>query len=345
MFCWRIQAAVLCYCACLWLCRELWHVTRDAFQSVALLLMAACTASSIFWSLKIATENTAETLLYVYLASLLRAHRTQSGLTWLVVGGITVAATLNRPACATLIVPAVAVALAIRRRVSIWRTLGPLLAGLLLAWAPWCIRGAVRYGAFLPLTTQAPYSFLSELGEFSVVIDGHQVGTSLTKLQIDHRSEFENDYQSMCAARMIAWAWITQNPGEFAYRAVSRAAYSTLQDTVALTRVRRSPLAESPVARWLPDRGVGQLILGAIGMIWLARKHRILLLSGISILLPWSASICFIGAPRLLDPAIPLLLHAACCFAVSTIKGLIAGRISSSKQDSKVMTRHRREQG
>jgi hypothetical protein len=316
---WRIFLGLLTFLALLWLARELRHLTCRLWPGALLILLVALSRSSIFWSLKVATEGPGEAFLYGLAAACLRLLRIRTGSSAFLLGLLLSAAFLTRANFATLL-PVLGTMVLLRRdgegiRIPWgWRLdlrAGLLmLAGLSLLWVPWMARNARLYGAVVPFTTQAPFTFLGEIEPFEVPgPDGDLVSSDQEGLMTRLARESRNDHEAMRYAQAVVLDWISSNRSVYPKMIRRRALRSFKARRIYLTQVPRKHLFAGPIEFLLVDKSPFFLLSGLLGYLcWACSSSPRLALLPLLCLLPWATSLPFLGIPRMLEPFVPLLL-------------------------------------
>ncbi|MFN8542840.1 MAG: glycosyltransferase family 39 protein [Candidatus Binatia bacterium] len=304
-----------------WLCVELAQATGRRWPALLLLWLVACTKSSIFWSLKMASEGPAEAVLYWAVAATLRALRMPRPGWWLTAGLLYATAVLTRPIFApvALLGPPVALVTALLERgrgfvppITLRRAtaLAAVMAlGVGIGWAPWLVRSYRLYGHVVPLTTQGPYSFIFELGAVTLrPPDGLPFEATCESLQAEAPSRFPNDYEASRWAQGLVAGWVAENWPYYLRTYALRIPRTAADLTVTLTRVSRTELFRGPLDQVLPDK-TGWLFLGGIGGLVVATcALPRLSIWALACLGSWVFGMVTIGEPRIVEPIVPMVL-------------------------------------
>jgi hypothetical protein len=323
---WRIALALATFLSVLWLARELYLASRCHLYSIALIGCVAVAKSSIFWSLKFATEGLGEAFIYLVCAALLCTHRTKDSV-WpsFILGMASALALLNRPNL-VLVMPLIFSASTVkfsgmRRMLSFrLRNFCGLALGCSCVILPLAIRTYSLYGTVTLSPTQGPYSFLWELGAVPVTLpSGEQTTRTAQQLQEEAPRLFANDLEASSYAKGIVRTWIVRNWNDLYPKLIRNRFFSTIQQRdIALSRVPRTQLFPGSLERVLIDKSPLLFALGSIGLILLALRLRgAIHILPATALLPWGFGILFMGDPRMLEPSIPLILFG--CAAMGGI--------------------------
>lgn len=318
---WRFCLAVVTFLSALIFALELRKATKNNIISVGFLIVVAISKSSIFWSYKFATEGIAEALIYCALAlslALLREQRPRPLLA-LALGVTFMIASYNRPST-IIVAPILALVILLRgasfkNLPSIRQNLPNLLyftSGVLAIILPFAIRSYSLYGHVLVSPTQGAYSFIWELGKIEVKEDdGSTVTKDVFDLQGEAATKFANDYEASNYARKFARAWLSKNwDGDYPKIIRNRFFTSIWQYDIALSKVPRTQiLPDSTAGLLLVDKSPIFILLGAIGLGLFCFSHGLFWIVVPSMaVLPWLFGVFFISDPRLLEPALPLVL-------------------------------------
>ncbi|MBK7865294.1 MAG: hypothetical protein IPJ65_43195 [Archangiaceae bacterium] len=315
---WRWVLAMLTFSTLCWLCFEVFFLTRRAWLAFGIMAMVALSKSSIFWSLKIASEGLAEAAVYLAIAATLLAERLGQRWPYVLTGFSYAVALLTRPVY-VVIAAVVAPLLLLRELVRRRQTRGPftralvipalVYLGIALGWAPWLGRSLWLYGHVVPLTTQGPYSTMWEYGTFTVTIDGQPVTTNTFQLQADAPKNFRNDYESSQYAGRVLSAWVRANWVDLLKRILNRIPQVVLDRSEALSQVPRETLFPgSRLERLLFDKSLFVVVTGVLGMLLLSWRFRPLTIVPVICLGSWALSVVALGLGRMIEPVLPMLL-------------------------------------
>jgi hypothetical protein len=324
---WRIAQTTFVFAAAAWLAREIYLRSTSHVLALGLLCCVALARSSIFWSLKPATESIAEGFVYLMPACALWHARRLNPVSAATLGIVIVVATLARPNFLVLLPVFILWLLWLhwprgKRNSSTKVVLGGFCLGVALTWSPWIARNYSLYSAFVPISTQGPYTFLWELGRVKATLpDGTKVETTVQQLQQDAPKNFKNDYEASRYAEALIRGWLSEN-WKLYLRLVIHRGWQQLTDTTEyLTKVPRDRLFIDGVEPLL-DKWPPLVILGLFGLAVLAVGK------------PWAAPIAlvpwfvwpfgalFIGYSRMFEPLLPLTL-----FGVVAVAYLGAGQL------------------
>lgn len=328
---WRLALALTTFLSLLWLAREVYLASRCYMYSLALIGCVAVAKSSIFWSLKFATEGLGEAFIYLVCAALLCTHRTKDSV-WpsLILGMASALALLNRPNL-VLVMPLIFLASTVkfsgmRRMLSFrLRNFCGLVLGCSCVVLPLAIRTYSLYGTVTLSPTQGPYSFLWELGAVPVTLpSGEQTTRTAQQLQEEAHRLFANDLEASTFAKGIARTWVAQNWSDTYPVLIKNRFFSTIeQRDIALSKVPRTQLFPGSLERILIDKSPLLFTLGSIGLVFLAlRFGGVLHILIATALLPWGFGILFMGDPRMLEPSLPLVLFGNAALAVLIVEGI-----------------------
>jgi hypothetical protein len=326
---WRIALALTTFLSVLWLARELYLASRHCIYSIALIGCVALAKSSIFWSLKFATEGLGEALIYLVCAALLYSHRAKDSI-WpsFILGLASALALFNRPNL-ILVMPIIffagTVKLFTMRRMPIFRLKNfcGLTLGCFCMVLPLAIRAYSLYGTVTLSPTQGPYSFLWELGAVPLTLpSGERTTRTAQQLQEEAPKLFSNDLEASRYAKTVVRGWIAQNWRDFYPRLIRNRFFSTIeQRDIALSRVPRAKLFSGSLDRLLIDKSPLFFVLGAIGLALLAlRFGGALHILFATTILPWGFGILFMGDPRMLEPSLPLLLFGGAALTIMVVE-------------------------
>jgi hypothetical protein len=336
---WQWMQALVTFAGLVWLAREVRVLTGTSWLAVGLVWVVALSKPSVFWSLKYAQEGVAEGFTYCGLAGSLWAMRAPSVPRFAWLGALSGTALLCRPQFVVLmwIVPLVFVGANIGRhrtgvpsRRRLIGLVGVFVGSMALVWAPWVARSYVLYGAFLPMTTQAPYAILWELGDQWVEVP--KVGlvtTSVTVLQQEALQRFRNDYEAYRYADAVATAWLRANWRGLPELAARRVTRSVVDRDVHLTQVSRAVLLPGLWNAALVDKGEWVVGAGLVGFaVFVARWGWVGSLLPLVVLTPWLTTTVQIGYARYFEPSIPLILFGdvVLVWAVAGTVVRLAGR-------------------
>lgn len=320
---WQIFLAALTVGGAWWAGYEFSRAAERRWILPAFLFVVAFSRSSIFWSLKFATEGTAEAFLYYAVASTLRAYRTRSLVSFMLAGMFVAISQFNRSNF--IIIPPLLIAglllemgmQAIRERSlrAAWRSnaMAAILAfGLALAivWAPWIARSYNLYGVPLVSTTGGPYHLIFELGDINIRMpDGHLIVNN-NQLLSDSSKWFANDLEASKYATVVFKTWLAQHSAEYIRILGARVHEQLFMQSVWLTKVPRDNLFNSRIEWLLLDKKPVLLVLGLLGLILLpfTSGRKILVLVPLLVLAPWLLTIPVVGTSRMFEPVIPFVL-------------------------------------
>jgi hypothetical protein len=328
---WQILQLVLVTTGLVWAAVEIARVTRRPWLAVALVWVVALSKSSVFWSLKLATEGVAEGLIYVCIGATLTAFRRGTLLAFLLLGALYTAAFLARPNFFA-IVPAVFLLVggwpvsAVRGRRA--RLLAALALGVLITWTPWLVRSYRLYGHVVPFSTQSPYSFLWELGDVTVTLDDGALETrNVSQLQAEAPARFASDYEAHIHARRFVSAWVAANWRSFPSLYLFRIERTLSDRTIYLTKLSREQLFAGPLNAVLIDKTPGASVVGIAGLVAMSIAWgRALAVVPILAIGPWLSGMCFVGYARIAEPSVPVFLFGNVVWVQLAVDWLRSGR-------------------
>jgi hypothetical protein len=317
---WRMFQATLTFAATLWLAYEIYLNSGSRALAFALLFGVALSKPSIFWSLKLAREGLHEVLVYALSACFLFSVRTRRSILLVPLGILTAALFLNRANSLPLL-PIVALMITVSFLTRIagsnrahWRpgvmALIVFSSGVALLWTPWIIRSWNLYGEPVLLSTQGPYGILWELGEISVSLaDGKRITTDVNRLQQEAGVSFTTDLAASKYAGEIALAWLRGNVNKLPALSLSRVETTIYDRSIYLTKVPRQNLYGNYIDRLLIDKTPFRVFAGLLGLLILGLLYRwefLFLFAATTV--PWLSAAVLVGYPRMLEPAIPMIL-------------------------------------
>jgi hypothetical protein len=173
-------------------------------------------------------------------------------------------------------------------------------------------------------TTQAPFSFMTDLGHMEMLRSGVEVRMDLQELQDDLRRVKRDDREAMEEAACIVWEWIRTDPGRCATKVLHRLGNSWCGHSITLTTIPRDRIIGGVVEVVLLDRCALLLALGGLGLAMLGMKMRRGWIVIACVMVPWCASAVFVGEPRMLEPFVPLLISGVIWLVV--VGGPVLGR-------------------
>lgn len=317
---WRLFQTTLTFTASLWLAYEIYIISGSRVLAFGLLFAIALSKPSIFWSLKLAREGFHEMLVYALSACFLRSARTRKPIACLTTGVLTAALFLNRANSLPLMpVAALLVGLsfwpwASARDRAKWGTMVIALiafsSGVALLWTPWIIRSVKLYGEPVLLSTQGPYGLLWELEEITVSLEGgRKVTTDVNRLQQEATIQFPTDLAASKYAREVAVAWVRDNLNKLPTITLGRIRRTIYDRSIYLTKVSRQNLYDNFIDYLLIDKTPYTVLSGLLGLLILGRLYRWELLSLFAaVTVPWLSAAVIVGYPRMLEPAIPMIL-------------------------------------
>jgi hypothetical protein len=330
---WRVAQATLTLTATLWLAWEIRVATDRTWLALGLVWIVAVAKPSVFWSYKLAQEGTAEAFIYLCAAAVLWAVRRPNPWRFSLLGVLFTTAILNRPQFLVYLPLLPALLFLVRGKVRHPRRLVALTLAFLLAvgitWSPWIARSYALYGAFVPISTQGPYSFLWDLGQISVDVPGvGRIVTDAGTLLHGAAQRFSNEYEAYQFANRVAHAWLQANWTTLPDIVAWRAQRTLFDRTIYLTKVSRTQMLPGSWDRFLIDKGRWSVVTGMLGLSllpWLGVPA--LLLLPYIVLAPWLFSLFFFSEPRLLEPSLPLILYgnlALMPVAAAGVRGALA---------------------
>jgi hypothetical protein len=323
---WRVAQTLFVFLAAVWLAREIYLRSASHLLALGLFCCVALARSSIFWSFKPATESVAEGFVYLIPACALWHGRRLHAISAFALGFLMVAATLARPNFLILL-PVFALWLlwlhgfAWKANSRARAAIGASCLGVALAWSPWIGRNYVIYGAFVPISTQGPYTFLWELGDVVVTLpDGTRVKTNVQKLQDEAGSSFKTDYEAARYAGHLMRSWLKENWKPYLRMVVGRAWRQLTDRTEYLTKVRRDKLFVTDGFEPLLDKRKPLVILGLLGLAAFPVRR---LWAVPIILVPWCLwpfGALFIGYSRMFEPLVPLVSFGTVVLVYLTVQ-------------------------
>ena len=318
---WRVALGALTLLGVLWAAYEIAKVTNRHWVGLLLLVVVALSKSSIFWSLKFASEGAAEMLSYWSISLFLFSLRTKRAGAFFILGLVVMAAVLNRPQSLPILPLYFLLAifllakrgrdLATRRSKNVYVLSSAFILGVSVCWAPWLARSWKLYGHVLAFSSQGPYSFLWELGSVS---NRAGIVTDVTQLQKEAPKKFANDYEAEEYAQEFVSAWLSAHYFDYPELIFSRIGRSFNEQGIDLSKVSRSALFSSDIDGVLLDKDHAIALSGIAGLIVLIFYHLELGVLLISSLAPWLFGALFISSPRLLEPYIPIILFGNCAW-------------------------------
>ena len=311
---WRVFLAALTFIGLSWLVFELIKVTKSKFLAISLLWVAALSKSSIFWSLKIASEGPAEMLAYLSLAATLFALRKKSFFSFMITGLIYAAAFLNKPsyiANPILFLFFFPIFEFLNKRIKsladfskIIGLICALILGVVLAWSPWIIRSYMLYGRPCLLNTHQTFTFFWDLRGRIKLDDGKKMPIS----EIRKNTNFKNDSEFSEHGNYLIRQWLKNNRDYYYKLYWERMRVSAFENWITLTKVSRSQLFPNLLNELLIDKTPVIIISGIIGLLALTILFpNYLYVFPIITLAPWLCSLLFGKHPRYLEPSLPII--------------------------------------
>lgn len=315
---WRIFQLTVTLTGLLWLSYELWQQTNRRFYSVALIWIVTLSQSSIFWSLKLAREGLAEGLSYITIAITLLTFRRPTIYNFFIAGILYMIASFNRVNFLVMI-PFFIILFFWIKKTSIKKEfkrylllIACFLLGIGLIWAPWIIRNYQLYHHFFPLATQGGNTFLWELGDVEMTdVNGQIEMMDIKTLQSEAEERFSDDYEYYVYTQQVVARWISQHWREYPLLIAQRIYHSAVDTKISLTKVSRQDIFPGSWDIILFDRQIILILIGFLGLILFSWKYPSVTIIFMTALFPWLATTIFIGYPRMLEPAIPLILFGA----------------------------------
>lgn len=281
----------------------------------------ALSKASVFWSLKPSTETIAECLAYCFIATAMNLLRRRSILMYAINGFVASLAMLNRPANLALVIGGGVVCTILfisgsdmRRHLAAW------LMGLMLLWAPWTCRNFTRYGTIVPVTTQAPFSFLSDMGDFAVWDNGVLRHVTPSRLHDELESSCRDDLDAMRQASRYVMLWIYEDPIRYAKKVLARTYRSLTFHDVALTKLSRDDLFLDWRDNCMMDRGPCSIWCGLLCMLLLVVAHKFYWVWLLAVWGPIAFSCVVIALPRSVEPYVALIMWSPILFLVGLMR-------------------------
>lgn len=315
---WPLFQTIIVYLSLLWLVYEVQIVTKRWNFSLFLLLVTALSKGSIFWSFKAATESLSEGFLYLLCAIFLASQRKVSFYVPLVF--ICVAAFLLKPQ----FMMAISLTFILYSYLEYKRFLFTsnyfkrmsvfLLIGFLL-WLPWGIRTYQLYGHPVLTSTQGPYSFFWELGNFEYRDENGTVKqTHINEIQREAPKVFINDYEAMVYWNKVAQQWIRNNIKSYFLLINNRIQNSVKDKQEYLSTLDRNQLYNNVLDQILISKTNFNVIMSIIGLVMLVLTWPQLLPLLLFPLSFWIMGCLFLGYARILDPCLPLFSFGLIAF-------------------------------
>jgi hypothetical protein len=335
LFGWEVFQTILLWISLLWLCVELLVITNNMFLPIILMTVVTLSRSSIFWSYKLSRESIHEMFTYLMTASFFYMLRKNNCYTRISFGIISMVAILNRPNTLLVLIFAIGLYLFHQRNgylelsskkivffdfKKILKDLIQISIGALIIWAPWGIRNYKIYHQFVPLSTQAPYTFLWDLGKIKVELpDRKIVVTDVNELQSTAYSNFKNDLEASKYASSIMFYWIKQNFDDIPSHVIRRISSSIEITTEYLSKLSRTQIYDNNVDKYfLVDKNLYIVILGVIGLCILPFFYAPeIAMLGIAAIVPWITGAAMLGYPRMLDPTLPIIIFGSSIFLIA----------------------------
>jgi hypothetical protein len=332
---WRILQSTLVFVGVGWLAGEILLTTRRFALFWALALTVALSKSSIFWSLKVATEGVAEAFLYLSIAAILCALRRPTLVRAFAAGAILTMASLNRPNT-MLALPLFLLTLfwddwrragtagsprptRLRRAL---RRPGICLLACALVWGPWLVRTHRLYGAFLPFNTSGALAFIYGVWTIEVPTDdGQWVTKSYPEILTTAPARFKNDYELDKWGRRAVRHWMARN-WRTLFKLVPVRALETVADRdVQLTKVSRLQLYPPALNRLLLDKSLLAVAAGILGLcaLPLVVDRRLFWLGLVSIP-AWASTLPLQSNCRLLEPSLPIFLFGCVAWPYALLR-------------------------
>ena len=243
----RFLVQTILFVAALRMVRELRLLTGKAWIGISFLLIVAICRPSIFWSLKLSTEQVGEAMLYATLATGLATLRTRS-LGWAAACGFfAICLGLNRPNFlpSVMLIPACFLFAAFANRGRSWReersrygswirsfagaataaldrrSLAMAAAFLLVffgVWSVWLGRNIINYGAFIPTSSSNSQVVLWEYGGAPIKVGRYDSltmpdGTKFSNFGsiMNEVERYSPDYNNSKYLWTLARAWYAAN--------------------------------------------------------------------------------------------------------------------------------------
>jgi ABC-type multidrug transport system fused ATPase/permease subunit len=320
---WQFCQALFNFSAALWFCAEVAIATRKRFLFPLCFLVIAMSKSSIFWSLKFATESLIESQAYLLLALALNNHRRPRLWKASVFGFLFAYAFLTKPS----IFPALPVFILLlclsgtsgardswkqfaSRFKSGWRRPITLVAafcvGMFALWTPWMIRSFRLYGHIVPFNTDEPLAMLWEQWTYTIQIDGRPVTRSVSNFLQTGPTDFRNDYELYRFANLFSEQWYFHQWHRFPMNVLDRLVRMFTLDT-DLTHVSRQRLFNNIIDILLIDRSFLVFLLAvATAVVGLLSRDPIQMGIFAVLVVPVLAIISMSGNPRHFEPYITL---------------------------------------
>lgn len=325
---WRLFQTLLLWGALIWLALELNRLTDRPWLSLLLIAAVALSKPSIFWSLKLSRESIHEMFTYATAATFLFMLRKEKWWAQMLFGVVLMANVLNRPNSLAILPLAFAIYLTVgyleaRRQgtvPSFWSlgqarryaaAFASILVGVALLWGPWIVRNYRIYGEVVPLSTQAPYSFLWDLGRIEVRLpDNTVVATDVNELQATAPQRFKTDLEASRYAGKLTAAWLREHYREVPGHILRRLEASIAIKVEFLSKVSRTQLFGNPIDRIvLIDKSALGVVFGCLGLLLLPLLYPFgLAIVPAAAIVPWLTGAAIVGYPRMLDPSLPLIM-------------------------------------
>jgi hypothetical protein len=355
---YQFIVAVLNFTAVALLGREIAKFTGRTAMGWLFCYLVALAKPSVFWSLKLSTEGLAEALIHLSVALSLMSIRLRSKILCFASGLVYLVLCLNRQqffAGAPLLFLFFASGPAPSES---WRAVRGLfsgstpagarirvlaqsqvfaalfLAGVLIAWSPWLVRGYRSYHTFLPTSTSGAGAILWEYGGTPIRVRKYErvegpngvIFTDRGMLGRKIPNDFPNDYQYQEYMRPLSILWLRLNARELPLLYTTRLKHLVaVPGASGLTRVSRDQLFLADYTgynlpythvSWLNtillDKSAVACFLALAGLVVLAwRRWTTALPFATVALCPWAAVVATVGYERAVEPMIPVLLWLA----------------------------------
>lgn len=306
---WPFFQTIFNFFALVYLVKQISRILPNPTLSLSILAVFALSTSSVFWSLKPATEYCSETVLIFLCAFVIDAYQRTTVWQYWLLGFFAMGAVLLKPQFMPilLILPCAQFLYRGPWRRNLIKVL-LLGAGIFTAWLPWGVRTYQIYGTPILTSTQGPYTFLWDLGKVEYADnEGKIVTTDINELQTQAPQKFRNDFEAMSYANKVAKYWLHGHYLEYIKIIPERVVNTMIDGFEGLTKVPRNELFP-PWADWiLLDKFLVLIVGGVFGLIsilFYQPKLWSLCLMPISF---WLMGIAFLGYPRVLDPALPAI--------------------------------------
>lgn len=306
---WPLFQTLFNFVALLFLARVLYKNTKNKFFPVLLIFTFSFSTSSVFWSLKPATEYFSETFLIFICAFTIYSFQKRTLLNFFVLGVFSLSAIFLRPQfLPILLVIPIALCFSKASPKKIGLLVFTFFLGSALTWLPWGLRAVRLYGHPIFTSTQGPYSFLWELGDLEIKLEsGELLLTNVSKLQIEAPQNFKSDYDAMVYASKISKLWLKQHFDQYLGLLPFRIWNSASDKSEYLTKVPRNELFPRQIDWILLDKSEVFVVSGLLGMLLSLWIWPILWPLALLPISQWALGFCFLSYPRIIDPALPFI--------------------------------------